>query len=106
MADHSAFPEHLRQVHFVLVAVAAGLLITIFAEDDAKPARGELEKIRRIVDSWDACFLQTYVSNRMVKRLELSQVERLIATDNRPSWQLEHLRIATLPFLFETNVTG
>ena len=49
------FVEHIRTVHFALVAVCLGLigLVQFQKPQDASTAQRQLEKIRKVVDHWD-----------------------------------------------------
>ncbi len=101
------FLEHLRQVHFLLVAIVAGLLVTLLAEDDAKPAREELRQIRSLLDSWDPQFVHAYLSKQVDAKIDWRRVDRLIsnwdwtskAIENRPPPWLDRLHLTDAPYM-------
>ena len=59
--------EHLRMIHFTIVATSLGFLFTSMLNPLAKARRAleDIETIVSLTDSWDESFLERYIDNEL-----------------------------------------
>lgn len=104
------YVEHIRTVHFALVAVCLGLigLVQFEKPKDVTTARSQFEKIRNLVDHWNSVwtaynklFSENHVATFAVKELSVkTQDEEYIfgwAPDLRRPTETDPLGVA-MPF--------
>ena len=78
MGNGKTYIEHLRRVHFTLVVVALGLVMTILLSQPTEISRAisDLEKIQRIDSLWNSSWLMEHAFARYPELKSVSHLPR------------------------------
>lgn len=83
------FVEHLRTVHFTLMAVCIGLLVLAFfpSQTEIQVAHDQASEILEVVNTWGRSFLDRAIENAVESEIATDPSQFRVTEGSEPNYQ-------------------